>query len=296
MLNVVFYNDFTNRGKSDEVYLETLINGGGILSDNFSLKSFSKSLPLLTSGESLFSWCQNLISFDAPVESLINGSYMFDQCVALKNFNSNLLSLTNANCMFYGCRSLEKFVLELPRLSNGDNMFSGCTSLTSFTSALPSLTKGNNMFHRCKLDPRSLMYIVETLPTHETNGNITIGLGADNEEQMEEFAKAASFDSWDELKQLFTDKNWTATFQYNGAPATAATLNETGQTTGTSAIYARLLEADEDSGQYISEKDGKFYDLEWGHSVTNAENYTFFGSLLEACGYFGIIPKEFAEQ
>jgi hypothetical protein len=291
MLNVVFYN--TSTLQKEEAHLETMFDSSGIMRGT-SMISWKSSLPNLIKAEGMFQFSRNLTSFSGDLSALQDATSMFIE-VPLISINTKLSSLEIGNHMFLNSTKLEKFDIELPRLSDGTSMFHGCTSLTSFTSALPSLTNGTNMFDSCKLDARSLMYIAETLPTVETPANITIGLGVNSEDEMEEFAKAASFNSWDELKQLFIDKNWTATFQYNGVPATAATLDENGQTTGMT-IYARLLEADENSGEYISEEDGKYYNMEWGHSVTNTANYTLFGSLLEAYGYFGVVPKEFASE
>lgn len=291
MLNVVFYN--TSTLQKEEAHLETMFDGSGIMRDAYNLTEWNTSLPNLINGNAMFRGCSALTKFSGNLDSLQKADRMF-YLMGLSEFSEDLSSLTIANYMFAGT-PLKSFSGELPLLSDGTNMFFDCASLTSFKSARPSLTIGTNMFSGCKLDARSLMYIVETLSTHTTGGNITVGLGVNSEDEMEEFAKAASFNSWDELKQLFIDKNWTATFQYNGAPTTAATLDENGQTTGT-PIYARLIEADEDTGNYVSEEDGKFYNLEWGHSVTNSANYTVFGSLLEVYGYFGIIPKEIATE
>lgn len=292
MLNVVFYN--TSTLQKEEAHLETMFDGSGIMRDAITLTEWNTSLPNLINGNSMFQSCYTLAKFSGNLDSLQKADYMFIN-TRLSEFSIDLPSLVNAYYMFMNT-TLKSFSSELPRLSNGNSMFTDCTSLTSFTSALPSLTDGINMFNGCKLDARSLMYIAETLPTVETPANITIGLGVNSEDEMEEFAKAASFNSWDELKQLFIDKNWTATFQYNGAPtATAATLAETGETSQR-MIYVRLAEADEQSGEYISEETGKYYSIEWGHAVTNTSNHVLFGSLLEACGYFGVVPKEFAME
>lgn len=291
MLNVVFYN--TSTLQKEEAHLETMFDGSGIMRNAHNLTEWSASLPNLINGNEMFRGCGELTKFSGNLDSLQNANEMF-YGAGLSDFSIELPSLISANTMFAN-NPLKSFSSELPRLSNGNFMFSNCASLTSFRSALPSLATGTNMFAGCKLDAPSLMYIAETLPIVETTANITIGLGVNSEEEMEEFAKAASFSSWAELQQLFIDKNWTATFQYNGAPTTTATLDENEQTTGT-PIYARLIEADEDTCNYVSEENGKFYNLEWGHSVTNSANYTVFGSLLEAYGYFGIIPKEFATE
>lgn len=292
MLNVVFYN--TSTLQKEEAHLETMFDSSGIMRGT-SMISWKSSLPNLIKAEGMFQFSRNLTSFSGDLSALQDAASMFIE-VPLISINTKLSSLEIGNHMFLNSTKLEKFDIELPRLSDGTSMFNSCTSLTSFTSALPSLTNGTNMFNGCKLDARSLMYIAETLPTHATGGNITIGLGVNSEDEMEEFAKAASFNSWDELKQLFIDKNWTATFQYNGATtATAATLAET-EETPQRMIYVRLAEADEQSGEYISEETGKYYSIEWGHAVTNTSNHVLFGSLLEACGYFGVVPKEFAME
>ena len=42
-------------------------------------------------------------------------------------------------------------------------MFEYCENLTSFTSDLSNLTTGNGMFSRCKLDAKSVMYIIHSI-------------------------------------------------------------------------------------------------------------------------------------
>jgi hypothetical protein len=98
-------------------------------------------------------------------------------------------------------------------------MFSLCTNLTSFNSALPSLTSGENMFNSCKLDVESVANIVHTLPTHESNGTITIGIGCDEtEEDKLLFAQECDCETWQELLDDFSAKNWTVELQCNGRP------------------------------------------------------------------------------
>ena len=61
-------------------------------------------------------------------------------------------------------------------------------------------------------------------------------------------------------------------------------------------IYARLIESNENSAEYISEENGKYYNIEWAHEVIDNTKYVLFGSYLEALGYFGLVPKEFAME
>jgi hypothetical protein len=59
--------------------------------------------------------------------------------------------------------SLVIFNADLNSLVNGGSMFYNCTNLTSVTTSLSSLVNGDFMFSRCKLNPISVMYIVESI-------------------------------------------------------------------------------------------------------------------------------------
>ena len=133
-------------------------------------------------------------------------------------------------------------------------------------------------------------------------GKLTLGIDVTNdsetiEQQLQTFAEGCLCDSWAELKQEFVDKGWTVTFQYGGTN-TDITLSEDEKFRGV-PVYARLIEVsdeDKDKAEYCTEDGTKFYNIDWGHDVTDYDSYQYFGSLLEACGYFGVIPKKYLEE
>ena len=191
-------------------------------------------------------------------------------------------------------------------------MFNGCTKLTSFTSDLSSLTNGGSMFYKCKLDAPSVMYIIATLPQNTSNNSITIGInvsssivnGKNTATQLLEFANEVGYETWAKLKQAFIDKKWSVTWQYGGTTS-SITLSEDEQFRGV-PVYARLIEVlpqgeeyteeEKEMAEYCTEDGTKYYNIEWGHDVTHPEEFEYFGSLLEACGYYGVIPKIYLEE
>ena len=284
--------------------LSSLVNGNRMFRKT-SLTSFSEDLSNLTDGSYMF-YQTSLESFSGDLSSLTNGSSMFSG-TALTSFSGDLSSLTNGRSMFYNCTNLTTFNGDLSSLTDGDSMFYTCTNLTTFNGDLSSLNGAYGMFSDCKLDASSLANIIHTikdrtgLSTPSFNaGLIYIGLGIDDtDEARQALAEAIWSKDWNDVNQEFTDKNWTVQWQFNGAP-TSATLN---MNTTTSPIWAKLEEvvADENGNiphySYVSEDGSKYFNLYWYHSSNgNNDGYDYFGSLLEACGYFGIVPKEYANE
>lgn len=181
-----------------------------------SIEQFNSDLNSLTYGEGMFMETP-LASFNGDLSSLIDGSQMFGR-TSITSFNRDLSSLETGALMFMGS-SIRSFSGDLSSLTNGYNMFME-TPLTSFNSNLSSLTDGTDMFTGAKLDAPSVANIVHTLPTHETNGIIRIGIGCDNTEADKLlFAQECDCDTWQELLDDFSAKNWLVTFQCNGRPA-----------------------------------------------------------------------------
>ena len=199
--------------------LSSLTDGEGMFKDCSNLTSFTSDLSSLTNGSQMFYNCSNLTSFTSDLSSLTNGYGMFGMC-GLTSFSSDLSNLTEGRMMFMVCINLTSFNSDLSKLTNGYSMFNNCTNLTSFNSNLSSLTNGTNMFYNCKLDAPSIANIVHTLPTHETNGTISIGIGCNNtaEDQLL-FAQECDCETWQELLDDFSAKNWTVTLQCNGSVA-----------------------------------------------------------------------------
>lgn len=285
--------------------LSSLTNGNYMFCNCFQLKSFNFDLSSLVDAEYMFASNTRanspmlLNEFDSNLNSLKNANSMFSKC-QIEKFNTNLPSIISTTQMFAGCSKLTTFASDLSSLTNGEQMFSGCKVLASFTSSLSSLENGSSMFSSCKLNPRSVMHIVETLPQRESNTAITIGIDITNDtetidQQLQTFAQEVLYDSWNDLKQAFINKNWSVTWQFGGT-SSSITLSEDEQFRGV-PVYAKLSEeVSEEIGEYCTEDGLHFYNIEWGHDVTHPEDFTYFGSLLEACGYYGVIPKIYLEE
>lgn len=296
--------------------LSSLENGSWMFAECTNLSSLGRYITgfnfnSLTNGDSMFDSCTKLDSFDFDLPNLKYAPFMF-RATKIRSFDGDLSSLEESSFMFSDDTSLTTFSGDLTSLLMADGMFAGCTSLTSFTGDLSSLSEGGAMFSKCKLDPSSVMIIAESLSKRIGSSRITIGIGVsatevdgkNTEAQLEEFAINAGYSSWADLKQRFVDKGWTATFQYGGTN-NGITLSEDDQTVSI-PIYARLIEVtpagetytdrEKARAEYCTEDGTKYYNIDWGHDITSPEHYQQFGSLLEACGYFGVIPKKYLEE
>jgi hypothetical protein len=135
-------------------------------------------------------------------------------------------------------------------------------------------------------------------------GKLTLGINVTNDsstiqQQLEDFAKEATFDSWDVLKTYFSAKGWTVTFQYGGSSTSIPDefpntygLRE-GERIIPCPIFAKLVQVeDKDSAEYCTEDASSFYNIEWGHDVTDTSSYTQFNSLEDAMASWNVFPKE----
>jgi hypothetical protein len=148
------------------------------------------------------------------------------------------------------------------------------------------------MFSECKLDAQSVANIVHTLPTHETSGTIIIGIGCnDTAEDQLLFAQECDCETWQELLDEFSAKNWQVTFQCNGRPTESATY---GMRRGeTLPVYTKLEEVTEGEHYAYTSADGtKFYNIHYFHSTNGStEGYDVFSSLEEAISTYNVTPK-----
>ena len=284
--------------------LSSLEDGYYMFVDCTNLTSFATDLSSLTDGSSMFRNCTNLTTFSSdssgsPVNlsSLTSGTEMFAGCIQLVSFSSDLSSLQHGYGMFTYCLQLESFSSDLSSLMYGDDMFGGCENLTSFSSSLPSLTRGYEMFSYCKLDSKSVANIIHTLPINESEVGITIGIGCDDTEADQLlFAQECDCDTWQELLDEFSAKNWTVEFQCNGRPTTTYNMRR-----GESLpIYTKLEEVimptDEKKRKphykYTSQDGSKFYNINYFHSTNGStEGYDVFSSLEEAISTYNVTPK-----
>lgn len=134
---------------------------------------------------------------------------------------------------------------------------------------LPKLSNGDGAFHSAQLDKESCLLLLNSLPEH-TTGTHKFMLGAHIDLQSDDEVLAAIADA--------EDKGWTVTVQWNGTP--------TAQTTSTfglrkPSIYAKLSEIERPDGS-------KEQNLDWGHYVTNPEDYQEFSSLEDAYEHFNL--------
>jgi hypothetical protein len=283
--------------------LSSLVKAFGTFDRCSNLTTFTSDLSSLTDGTNMFNYCTNLTTFTSDLSSLAFSTGMFSGCSNLTTFTSDLSSFrggkdtASGNAMFAGC-NLTSFSSNLSNMMNGMGMFIACTNLTSFSSDLSSLIYGDGIFDGCKLDAKSVANIVHTLPHADVTpnnqpvkkGNITIGIGCDDtEEDRDIFAQECSCETWQELLDDFSAKNWTVTFQYNGRPTTTYNMRR-GETL---PIYAKLEEVtDEKYYQYTSADGSKFYNINYFHSTNGStEGYDVFSSLEEAINSYGITPK-----
>ena len=113
------------------------------------------------------------------------------------------------------------------------------------------------------------------------------------QQQLEDFAKEATYDSWEELKQVFIDKGWTVTFQYNDSDSSITYGLGDGEQIIPCPIFAKLVQVkDKEHAKYCTEDASSFYNIEWGHDVTDTTDYTQFNSLEDAAASWNVFPKE----
>lgn len=134
------------------------------------------------------------------------------------NWSIDMPKLENGSNMFIYSTGLGSFKASLGCLKDGINMFSDNIALTTFIGDLGALQNASGMFHRCKLSPQSVMYIVDTVKSHDSGEHsITIGINANSDiTELNNFATEAGFISWDELKQIMSDKGWDCTWENRG--------------------------------------------------------------------------------
>ena len=257
------------------------------LFENFTeLTDVEINFPSLRTAVYTFVGCQKLKTAKIKAETLYDSLNMFGGLENLETVSfyapkvesSGRLIAGTWQGTFIDCPKLKFFIGDLTNLNYARDTFNGCTSLENFICALPNLSTADKMFNKCKLNAKSVMYILESIPSY-TEGNhvITIGInvsssvidGKNTDTQLLEFANEIGYDTWNDLKTEFSNKGWSVVFQYSGSD-TSITLND-GETG--CPIYVKLIEiTDEEeklAAEYCSEDGSKFYNLYWGHDVTD---------------------------
>ena len=311
--------------------LSSLTDGAHMFSTCNKLTTFTSDLSSLTNGYQMFAFC-NFTTFTSDsngssvnLSSLTNGDGMFYYCNKLTTFTSDLSSLINGASMFFNCNELTTFTSDLSSLINGGKMFNKCKltpqsvmyivdSIKDIDAekklyqdgTIPYVTLANGKFSSTKgfMSDGGYVYTYNdpqlyTRAISASNvGKLTIGIDVINDsatiaDQLQAFAEEATFDSWADLKQAFVDKGWTVTFQYGGTETKITYDLRNGEQIIPCQIFAKLVQVeDKDSAEYCTEDASTFYNIEWGHDVTDTSSYTQFDSLEDAMASWNVFPKE----
>ena len=325
--SLMFY-DCTNLSTFD-YDLSSLTDGSGMFNSCNKLTTFTSDLSSLTNGYQMFSHCYKLIAVNTNLNSLICGDNMFTSCTNLSTFDSDLSSLIDGVGMFFGCNKLTTFTSDLSSLTAGILMFTHCSldaeSVMYIADTIKDIATEKQLYidgtipyvtydaEKLKFSaPKGFMsngeyvYTYKSLQPHTTIisasevGKLTLGINVSNnaatiKQQLEDFAKVATFDSWDILKTYFSNKGWTVTFQYGGSPDSIPDTYDlrNGEQIIPCPIFAKLVQVeDKDSAEYCTEDASSFYNIEWGHDVTDTTDYTQFDSLEDAMDSWNVFPKE----
>lgn len=296
--------------------LSNLVEGRKMFYNCNKMTTFTANLHSLIRGKQMFMSCSAMTKFQnegggSPnLDSLVDGFQMFRGCTALKTWNCNLPNLKNAYNMFLDCASLEIFIGDMPNVTEiGDyreGIFRGCKNLTTFISDIGSPKLTSWSMRDCKLNPISVYYMLKSCAPKTGGSTWYLGIGVDlkdadgnalTEEQQvankNTFAQEIGFETFDALIAAFGEKGKGINWSFNGTPVSSNTL---GMNSSAIPIYAQIEESNEEDGEYCTEDGEKYYKIFWCHQPHDPSEWNYFGSLLEACGHWGVIPKEYLEK
>jgi hypothetical protein len=268
-----------------------------------SLTTFTSDLSSLTDGYEMFQNCSNLTTFTSDLSPLITGSYMFEACSNLTIFTSDLSSLTDGNGMFNGAKlspqsvmyvveSIKDITAEKKLYTDGVIPYVTDDGYYNYSAPKGFMANGNYIY--TLYNPQHAACTIYASDV----GKLTLGINVIDDattivDQLEDFAKEATYDSWDELKQVFIDKGWTVTFKYSGNTTSITYDLRDGEQIIPCQIFAKLVQVeDKDAAKYCTEDASSFYNIEWGHDVTDTTDYTQFNSLEDAAASWNVFPKE----
>lgn len=182
----------------------------------------------------------------------VSQSNVFGWCGKLETVKITNYKPTYMNVWFEQCTKLRHVDVDYSGMTTAGSNLAGC-------------------FRGCILDKWSVLKLNETLPvchTNNSNKNITLGIHIDYQNDEEVLAAITNAES----------KGWTLTVQWNGTPTAHASV-----TYGLRKppIYVRVDKRELPDGAMEQ-------NLDWGHYVTNPEDYQEFSSLEEAYEHFGL--------
>lgn len=152
-------------------------------------------------------------SFILDTDLLEDGTRMFANNIYLQEIHCNLDNLVTGTEMFIENDQLKSFAIDMPSLINGDRMFQGCGDLKTYYSNMSNLQSAVDIFNGCKLQPESLLVLLDTIPDVE-NGDLGI-ISIDGSLPEEEYTDMLFVNTLDEIVSLFKDKGWSVTLQQN---------------------------------------------------------------------------------
>lgn len=227
-------------------------------------------LPNCKGISSMFRECPNLkwLKINAPKATSAATVLMFSSKV--EYFELHADSLIDANgfhSLGTGMRSLKQAKLFLPVATQLHLDNYGCATLKQLELYMPKADTLVDL-KGTQVDKASALGVFATIPAYTSGTHkLTIGIHIDHQNDDEVLAAIANAEA----------EGWTLTVQWNGTPtAQASTFNM-----GT-LIYARVSETE----------NGEKY-LDWGHYVTNPEEYETFRSLESAYRYFNLEMPEY---
>lgn len=251
---------------------------------NTSLASFSSDLSSLVDGENMFSNISSLTSFSGDLSSLINGFGMF------------FITKLTPQSVMYIVESIRNITEEKAKYTSGEIPWVTKDSTSGEYSASFGFMEDGSYVYTLN-NPNATKPFYTLAISSSDVGLLTLGIDVTNdsdtiEQQLQTFAEGCLCDSWEELKQEFVDKGWTVTFQYGGTGTSITYGLRDGEQIIPCPIFAKLVEADKDSAEYCTEDASAFYNIEWGHDVTDTSSYTQFNSLEDAMTSWNVFPKE----
>ena len=192
----------------------------------------------------------------------------FANCKKLKRFDAEYPNKL-LNGVFSNCTSLEIVTTDFSHAFSMNQTFANCRNLRTVTSSFPNVTWCYYTFSGTQLDKESAIRFLDSIPVPQpSTPSITIGIHIDHQTDEEVLAAIANAEA----------KGWTLIVQWNGTPTTQASVT---YALRKPPIYAKLGEMERPDGTIERM-------LDWGHYVTNPEDYQEFSSLEEAREYFGI--------
>ena len=298
----MFYNTSLTSFSCD---LGSLVNGSYMFR-NTSLEQFNGDLCNLVNGSSMF-YNTSLASFSSDLSSLVDGENMFSNISSLTSFSGDLSSLINGFGMFfitkltpqsvmYIVESIRNITEEKAKYTSGEIPWVTKDSTSGEYSASFGFMEDGSYVYTLN-NPNATKPFYTLAISSSDVGLLTLGIDVTNdsdtiEQQLQTFAEGCLCDSWEELKQEFVDKGWTVTFQYGGTGTSITYGLRDGEQIIPCPIFAKLVEADKDSAEYCTEDASAFYNIEWGHDVTDTSSYTQFNSLEDAMTSWNVFPKE----